>query len=250
MVIIIICADALIAKLGTLIKLGKEEVKISCEFKIFCVCVGMTWKPPTDSFKVEPSGWSQPSSSVAPWSLQPAQQPPNPILEAYQTDELLKKKYGIELAKAVNPFEAACKLFNEADTHKALWISFHWIGDPVVAASRDVYLKIVELSAPVLDRQQIAAKALAIADEKVLKNGVMVPTVEAKDRLAAIRLYSDIIGYTGKVEIDNSVNNNTINEITVKLVKADPIKPVVVIDNTPNLNVKSQMTHLQLVLNW
>lgn len=157
---------------------------------------------------------------------------------AYQSDENLKKQYGIELAKAQNPFEAGCKIFGE-ETSKALWVSFNWINDPIVVASRDIYLKTVELSQPLLDREQLAAKVLVLAEgEKILINGKLIDTVEPKDRLAAYKLYSDIAGYTGKVEIDNSVKNITNNELTIKLVRADDKKPVV-IDNAPN--IKSEM---------
>jgi len=160
---------------------------------------------------------------------------------AYQSDENLKKQYGIELAKAQNPFEAGCKLFGE-ETNKALWVSFNWVNDPIVIASRDIYLKTVELSQPLLDREQLAAKVLVLAEgEKILINGKMIATVEPKDRLAAYKLYSDIAGYTGKVEIDNSVKNITNNELTIKLVKAEDKKPVVIDNNAPNS--KSEMTN-------
>lgn len=217
------------------------------------MCGHMTWKPPTDHFTVEkqladvfaPSGgWSTVANPVAPWSIKATQNASEPQQQpAYQTDEALKKRYGVELAKANNPFEAACKLFNEDDTQKALWISFHWIADPIVIASRDIYLKTVAENAKPLDREQLAAKVLALSEEKILKNGVYIPTIEAKDRIAALKLYSDILGYTGKVEIDNSVTNNTLNEMTIKLVKPEPSKPAVVIDNTPNENNQSKITN-------
>lgn len=158
--------------------------------------------------------------------------------EDYQSDENLKKSYGIELAKSKTPFEAGCKIFGE-ETNKALWASFNWLSDPVVIASRDAYLKNLELSSKPLDREQLAAKVLALAEEKIERNGVMIPTIDAKERIAAFKLYSDILGYTGKVEIDNSTKNFTHNEMTIKLVKADS-KPVV-IDNAPN--AKSEMTN-------
>lgn len=192
---------------------------------------------------------------MQPWITSPAfvVEPSSPVLASpwatgaasakeeapsYQSDENLKKQYGIELAKAQNPFEAGCKLFGE-ETNKALWVSFNWINDPIVVASRDIYLKTVELSQPLLDREQLAAKVLVLAEgEKILINGKLIATVEPKDRLAAYKLYSDIAGYTGKVEIDNSVKNITNNELTIKLVRADDKKPVV-IDNAPN--IKSEM---------
>ena len=213
----------------------------------------MTWKPPTDHFTVEkpkadvfaPSGgWGRQEAVVSPWAIGAIQKAPEPALQAYQTDESLKKSYGIELAKSNNPFEAACKLFpDDAETSKALWVSFHWLNDPVVVASRDVYLKTVAETAKPLDREQLAAKVLALSEEKILLNGVMRPTIEAKDRIAALKLYSDILGYTGKVEIDNSVTNNTLNEMTIKLVKPDPAKPSVIIDNAPNKNIQSEITN-------
>lgn len=194
---------------------------------------------------------------MQPWITSPAfvVEPSSPVLASpwatgaasakeeapsYQSDENLKKQYGIELAKAQNPFEAGCKLFGE-ETNKALWVSFNWINDPIVVASRDIYLKTVELSQPLLDREQLAAKVLVLAEgEKILINGKLVATVDPKDRLAAYKLYSDIAGYTGKVEIDNSVKNITNNELTIKLVRAENNKPVV-IDNAPN--IKSEMTN-------
>jgi len=169
---------------------------------------------------------------------------PEPVeAPAYQSDENLKRQYGIELAKSSNPFEAACKVCNE-ETSKALWISFNWLADPVVIASRDIYLKTLELSAAPLDREQLAAKVLKMAEgEKVERNGVFLPTIEAKDRIAAFKLYSDILGYTGKVEIDNSTNNNlNVKEMVVKLVRADNKEPVT-INNVPNSNVKSEIAN-------
>lgn len=184
------------------------------------------------SFTVDqPQAWPA-APIVSPWAQPPAAQP-------YQTDEKLKQAFGIELAKAVNSFEAGCKVFGE-DTNKALWVSANWLSDPVVVASRDIYLKNLELAQAPLDREQLAAKVLKLAEgEHIERNGVKLPTIEAKDRIAAFKLYSDILGYTGKVEIDQSTNNNvTNNEMIIKLVKAEN-KPSKVIENTPN--VKSEM---------
>ena len=175
---------------------------------------------------------------ASPWAKDP-----EPVeAPAYQSDENLKKQYGIELAKSSNPFEAACKIFDE--TSKALWVSFNWLADPVVIATRDIYFKTLELSAAPLDREQLAAKVLKLAEgEKVERNGVFLSTIEAKDRIAAFKLYSDILGYTGKVEIDNSTNNNlNVREMVVKLVRADNKEPVT-INSVPNLNVKSEIAN-------
>jgi hypothetical protein len=212
----------------------------------------MTWKPPTDQFTIEkpkaevfaPSGgWGAQAAVVAPWVTAAPQEAPETVEQPYQSDEGLKKLFGIELAKAANAFEAACKLFNETETQKALWVSYHWIADPVVIAARDVYLKTVTDNAKPLDREQLAAKVLALSEEKIFsqKHGSYVPTIDAKDRIAALKLYSDILGYTGKVEIDNSITNNTLNELTIKLVKPEQSKPSIVIDNAPNKNAQSEI---------
>lgn len=183
----------------------------------------------------EPSVWPA-APVVSPWAINTTTE-----ASAYQSDENLKKSFGIELAKAVKPFDAACAVFGN-DTNKALWVSANWTHDPVVISSRDVYLKNLELSHIPLDREQLAAKVLKLAEgEHVERNGVKLPTIEAKDRIAAFKLYSDILGFTGKVEIDASTNNNVVNnEITIKLVKAE-VKPSKVVDAAPN--VKSEMTN-------
>jgi hypothetical protein len=203
------------------------------------------FQPPTDSFTATrpnaevfapAGGWNEKIDPKSPWQTPPPSRP------SYQDDEALKQSFGIELAKAKTAFDAACILAGE-DTSKALWISINWINDPVAIASRDLYLKTVELNSPPLDREQLAAKVLSLAEEKILspKLGVMVPTVEPKDRIAALKLYSEILGYTGKVEIDNSIKNITNNELTIKLVKPDAKDVARVIDHAPN--VKSTMAN-------
>lgn len=171
---------------------------------------------------------------VSPWAIPVA---PKQVDTAYQTDDNLRKLYGIELGKGSNPFEAAKTVLGEND--RAVWASFNWLSDPVVIASKDVYLKTLENSSPPLDREQLAAKVLSLAEgEKVNKNGVTIATIDAKDRIAAFKLYSEILGYTGKVEIDNSTKTfNTNNELKIVLVKAEIPKPTVI--NAPN--VKSEI---------
>ena len=180
---------------------------------------------------------TSPTFAISPWAIAVPVVEPKPIPE-YQNDENLKKAFGIELAKTTNSLDAAIKIADN-DQSKALWISFHWLNDPVVIASRDIYLKTLELSTPPLDREQLAAKVLALADEKILSPqlGCLVPIAKAQDRIAALKLYSDTLGYTGKVEIDNSSKTFTHNEMTIKLVKAEEKKPVT-INNVPN--VKSE----------
>lgn len=182
-------------------------------------------------------GWNKAVPPVSPWTVGAASSKIE--VQAYQSDENLKKLFGIELAKTTNPFEAGCKVFGE-ETNKALWVSFNWMTDPIVLSARDVYLKNLELSQPPLDREQLAAKVLALAEETyVTQAGVKRPSIEAKDRISAFKLYSEIMGYTGKVEIDNSTKTiNTNNELKIILVKAEDKKPVV-LENAPN--VKSEI---------
>jgi hypothetical protein len=128
-------------------------------------------KPKSEVFAPS-EGWSKAVPPVSPWTVAAAA----PEVQAYQTDENLKKQFGIELAKAANPFEAGCKVFGE-ETSKALWVSFNWLNDPIAIASRDIYLKTVELNQPPLDKEQLAAKVLALAEgEKVDRNGVKIST--------------------------------------------------------------------------
>lgn len=179
----------------------------------------------------------EPKPVASPWAAGAIVSQPVAIDTSYQTDENLKKLYGIELAKH-NPFEAAKIVLGEND--RAVWASFNWLSDPVVLASRDIYLKTLEVAVPPLDREQLAAKVLSLAEgEKVKIDGIDRATVEAKDRIAAFKLYSEILGYTGKVEIDNSTKTfNQNNELKIVLVRAED-KKAVTIDQSPN--VKSEI---------
>jgi hypothetical protein len=195
----------------------------------------MTWQPPSGSFIVDKptDGWVK-----APWVIE---EPIKPLpVPEWQLDENLKKSFGIELAKS-NSFDAVRKLAGD-DASKAQWMHTNWLCDPVVVASRDAYLKTLELSSTPLDKEQLAAKVLALADEKVLnlKTGQQVPLNEAKDRIAAFKLYSEIMGYTGKVEIDASTKTITHNEMIIKLVKAETKAPVTINNpmSNPNPNTK------------
>lgn len=178
-----------------------------------------------------------PKPEVSPWASG-AVANAVAIDTSFQNDENLKKLYGVELAKGSNPFEAAKIVLGENDS--AVWASFNWLSDPVVLASRDAYLKTLQASVPPLDREQLAARVLSMAEgEPIERNGVRLPTIEAKDRISAFKLYSEILGYTGKVEIDNSTKTfNTNNELKIVLVRPADKKPTV-IDQAPN--VKSEI---------
>lgn len=156
-----------------------------------------------DTFEVQPPlGWGKP---VLGWS-KPVEAPsPNP---SWANDENKKKLFGIELTKHETAFQAACAMFE--DTTQALWASHYWITDPIVLASKDLYNEAINLK--LLDKDGLAIKLLKFADEKG-PNGY--PTVDAKDRLAALRLFAEIQGFIGKVEAtpSNTYNDNRVMKI-------------------------------------
>jgi len=142
----------------------------------------------------------------------------------FADDESLKQAFGIELGKGVSAFDAAMETFNQ-ELPKALWASANWIKDPIVQASKDTYIKTLKKAEKPLDREELLARILSFHDEKL--NGL--PLVEAKVRLDALKLYSEILGYTGKVNIDASTNinnsNTTVNnKMEIVLVSGAPDK--------------------------
>lgn len=179
-------------------------------------------------FEVEPlkeNGWS-----TTPWPI------PAEIIPAFNNDDEKKKAFGIELAKShSSPFAAACEVFPD-DTQAAIWVTQNWMLDPVVNAAKDLYTKAVETGGSLLDKNQLLAKILKFADEKDLQSNRYV--VDAKERISALKLYAEIQGYVGKVEIDQSTNyNHTNNEMKILLVRpANDIKEPapVTIDNDEN----------------
>lgn len=178
----------------------------------------MPWGKP-DIFVAEPlqTGWG---SYVAPVPVEPT----------WHDDENKKKQFGIELAKDhASPFIAACEVFTE-DTREALWASINWLTDPIVCAARDLYLKTIALDTTLLDKDQLSARLLQFADEKT-PDGTRY-RYDGKDRLGAYQLYSKIRGYT---DSDDSARkaNLFINSLTIKVVKAEPEAPKLIIDNKP-----------------
>ena len=172
----------------------------------------MTWQPPSGSFVAAPL-----AQSFVPWA-KPAGELPKPIEPAWRSDEGLKKLFGIALAKHEKPFSAALEVFPD-DTNAALWASYHWANDPVVVASRDAYAQNIELSEKLLDKEQLAAKLIKFAEEKDASGRFYI--CEAKDRLAAYKLFAEIQGFIGKIAIDASTNNFTNNELKITLVKPE-----------------------------
>lgn len=160
-------------------------------------------KPKTEVF-APANGWSAPWDTVAKTEKQPD----------YADDEAKKKLFGVELAKNEKPFDAACNVFE--DTSACLWIAKHWLTDPIVIASKDAYLKTLEQSEALLDKDEFAAKLLHLAEEKT-EGGRYA--IEAKERVNLLKLYADVRGFTQKQQIDNSNKTFVNNEMKIVLVK-------------------------------
>lgn len=164
----------------------------------------------------------------SPWSFTPAMpaspwaKPPEPVWRPdFADDESRKQAYGIELAKEPDTFKAALATFND-DQPGALWASANWKNDPIVIASRDAYAKTLKVLEKPLDKTELLAKVLELVDAKDIHGR---PLVEAKERINALKLYSEIAGFTGKIDINastNNITNNTNNLMKITLVKAEP----------------------------
>ncbi len=113
------------------------------------------------------------------------------------------------------------------NTNSALWASVQWLADPLVLASRDIYLDNVKISNNLLDKEALAARILAFAEEKDSSNRFYI--CEARDRLSAYKLYSEVCGFTGKVADITNTNNFTNNELKLVLIPA-PEKETKVIE--------------------
>lgn len=150
-----------------------------------------------------------PLSKLADW--------PQSAMPSFHADEAKKREYGIALAKEQIPFHAACSVCGQ-DTKAALWISTNWITDPIVVAAKDLYLKTVGLDATLLDKDQLGARLLAFADEKVTLGGKQVYVSEARDRLKALEVYAEIMGFK-KSGIDNSTKNFAFTKMKIVVVE-------------------------------
>ncbi|HVY53533.1 MAG TPA: hypothetical protein VHA13_03345 [Gammaproteobacteria bacterium] len=165
---------------------------------------------------------------------------PEPTIE--NADEK-KHLFGLELAKHP-PFKAACEVFGD-DTNTAVWVSQHWLNDPIVVATRDKYLEAANVSQSLLDKEQLARKFLKMAEEKNASNTFYI--LDGKDRLKALELYAQIMGYK---DSKSDIPVNFIhNSMTIKLVEANKEKPAKIINNSPNEEItNSNPTGLKLKL--
>lgn len=151
------------------------------------------------------------ASSNGGWgSPQAYHEQPKPI---WHSDIELKKAYGARLGKGDRPLDAALLVFNNVMCD-ALWAVQNWIRDPIVVETRET----VENNINLLDKDQLSAKLLKFADEKTSAGN---PIHESKDRLAALKLYAEIQGFVGKVNIDASQKTFINNAMEIVLVEAD-----------------------------
>lgn len=143
-----------------------------------------------------------------------------PQVTSWKDDEELKQQFGVALANNFkNSFEAACSIFGK-ETNKALWASTKWLDDPIVTKAKEEYNAVTTAEENLLDKIGLSRKLLAFADEKIIFNGNSVFAAEAKDRLAALKLYADIQGFISKETINNTINNSP-KFMEIKFVEPD-----------------------------
>lgn len=162
-------------------------------------------------------GFELPNSFEVPkpeWGQSAWVEPTKPAIE---NEDEKRQLFGIELARTNQPFQAACNVCGN-NTNEALWIAKNWLNDPIVLASKDLYLKTVDNDKTLLDKEQLASRLLKIADEKNATNAFYI--LDGKDRLAALRLYAEIRQFIGKTA-DITPTSNVFNQITVKFVEPD-----------------------------
>lgn len=151
----------------------------------------------------------------APKPIESSWEPAKAVKAVKDQSELeltTKKAFAACLAEGFSPFVAANRVIK--DVGSALWASQNWPNDPIVIAEKDLHLKTIQKPKALLDKEELAAKALDLADD---------PLFDAKDRIAALALYAKIAGYTDKVDINNTVNNS-LKYISLKFVKPDAKK--------------------------
>jgi len=159
-----------------------------------------------------------------------------------ENEEEKKKLFGIELAKDhPNPFEAAIAVFE--DTGISLWASQNWLNDPLVIATRDLYLNTVGAKSKILDKDQLKARLLSVSEEKVHGRYIATPL----ERLKALELYAKISGF-----IDNKIdiNNNTLidNKMQIVLVKPQQKEEPKQIDLSSNLEDITSLSPISVKL--
>lgn len=158
-----------------------------------------------------------------------------------ENEEEVKRNFGMALSAGKSPFDAALLATNN-NTNISLWVSQHWLNDPIVLAAKELYLKTVHNSKELLDADELAATLLVMSKERDRSGNFYI--LEGKDRLAALALYAKIRGF------DKSAApsiNNTFNKMVVKFVAPDK-KEETIIDQLPNeVNINKSPLKLKLV---
>lgn len=153
--------------------------------------------------------------------------------DAWKVDVELKKQFAIALANNKDsPFKAGCEVFGK-ETNKALWASVNWRDDPVVTETKQEYAEVITVPTVLLDKDQLAARLLEFSEETLIFNGETRYAAEAKDRLAALKLFAEIQGFiNNKTEINNNNNFTKNNFMEIKFVEPEK-KEIKTIDNIP-----------------
>lgn len=155
---------------------------------------------------------------------------------AIENEAEKKIKFGIELGKGIQSFQAACNVCGD-NTSEALYICQNWINDPIVLENKQ---RSVDSSQEELDAEAYAALLLTMAKEKNASNTFYI--LEGKDRIKCLELYGQAKNFLGKNAIP--VNNNiTFKTINVKFVKPET-KQEKIIEELPigdNINPKSSL---------
>jgi len=188
--------------------------------------------------------WPKPTifdaNNTSPWvSSWGTPREPTPIIRPdFADNEELKKAYGIALGQGLDAFNAGMEIFNQ-ELPKALWASLNWIRDPIAIASKDAYVQTLKKAQKPLDREELLAEVLDAAK--------IAP--DFKDKAAFLKLYSEIAGYTGKVNIDASTinNNNTQNNFAqIVLVKGKEQTSKTISPDRTDTNIKSKIHNSSL----
>ncbi len=154
-----------------------------------------------------------------------------PQVTSWKDDVELKQSFGIALAQNFkNPFEAALSVFGK-ETNKALYASTRWLEDEIVLQAKNDYNAVTTTEELLLDKRQLSLKLLAFAEEKIFFNGNEVYAAEAKDRLAALKLYADVQGFISKDTINNTINNSP-KFMEIKFVEPDKKEVVKTIEHS------------------
>lgn len=156
---------------------------------------------------------------------------------AYRNDIEKKKAYAIELAKNnKNKFEAALQVFPK-DTAAALWVSVNWNeNDPIITEAKKEYKEASICGQKVLDKTELSLRLLTFSEETLIFNGETRYAAEAKDRLAALKLFAEIQGFINNktTEINNNINNKN-NFMEIKFVEPEKKENVKIIDHSPSI---------------